>query len=100
MKIPVHLTPDEYAQLRAKAALIGVSVPDLLAQFAADLAGSMRSRGSDERDVAQGWLERGYNLYPEYDSEDADPESELRCRRAVRWRSLAQKKRNQERVLA
>lgn len=89
MKITIEIEADEYARLRAKAALAGVCIRDILSQFVADATGSDRSGGSDERDLARNWLERSYNLTPDYDAEDTDRESKLRCQRAVRWQIAA-----------
>jgi hypothetical protein len=89
MKLTIDLSREEYCRFRAKIAMADTTPRDLLAQFIADLTASRRSGGSDERDMAQAWLERSHNMAPDYDAHEAGQDSETRCRRAMRWRKAA-----------
>lgn len=98
MKLVLDITPEEYCAMRAKAAMAGVGVRDVVTQMIADMVASPRSGGSDERELAQAWLERSYNMTPDYDAEDASRDSVMRCRRAVRWRKAAVAMRKREEI--
>jgi hypothetical protein len=56
--IQVRLTEDEKKDLIRIALQHDATPGELLAAFAADLAGSDRSGGSDERMLADDWLSR------------------------------------------
>ncbi len=56
--IQISVTPEEQQDLIRIAAEHDAKPEELLAAFAADLTGSDRSGGSDERLLACDWLER------------------------------------------
>lgn len=58
MKITLEIPDADYAGLKAEAAREGITVTRLLQWLAADLSGSIRSGGSDERDFADNWFRR------------------------------------------
>lgn len=58
MKLHLEIPAEDYAGLKAEAAREGITVTRLLQWLAADLAGSIRSGGSDERDFAESWFRR------------------------------------------
>ncbi len=58
MKLHLEIPNADYAGLKAAASKEGITVHQLLQWLAADLAGSVRSGGSDERDFADNWFRR------------------------------------------
>ena len=62
--ITLNLTYEEAINLHEKAARANTTMESLLESFVADLTYSRRSGGSDERDLANEWSERGVGLLP------------------------------------
>jgi hypothetical protein len=60
MKITITLTPEETAGLKALAIVKKCEPKDIIQQFASEVTGSLRSRGSDERLYAEEWLNRTF----------------------------------------
>lgn len=57
--VVIKLTDDDSEDICRKAAMVGLTVSELLENFIADLVGSdTRSNGSDERMYAEQWFER------------------------------------------
>ena len=62
--ITLNLTREEAIDLHEKASKANTTMESLLESFVSDLTYSRRSGGSDERDLANEWYERGVGLLP------------------------------------
>lgn len=56
--IQIRLSDDDVARISEKAASVGLTVSELLGNFIEDLTDGAHSNGSDERMLANEWLER------------------------------------------
>lgn len=90
MKITITPNPEETAAIKALAIRYGVPVERIVSQFISDLAGSLRSGGSDERELARRWISRGFTEDPMPDVERDQMErleaESAQHRRASQWR--------------
>ena len=60
MQLDIELTLEEAAGLEALAVLKATTPKKILQQFASEVTGSLRTRGSDERMYAEQWFERTF----------------------------------------
>lgn len=64
--VSLNLTDEDCKRLFEKAAAHGLTVPELLENFIADLICGAGTNGSDERDRAQAWFDRcWFGMFPE-----------------------------------
>ncbi|MEG1432863.1 hypothetical protein [Eubacterium sp.] len=64
-KITLQLSDQDCEEISIMAGRNGLSVPELLENFIADLTGGMRSNGSDERALADQWFDRCFGMFPQ-----------------------------------
>ena len=60
MKITVDLTLEESAEIKSLAICYGTTPKQILTQFASDITESLRTHGSDERDLAEQYVARTF----------------------------------------
>ena len=90
--ISFKIPESEYCGMRQIAAQQGVTVSDLLSAFVADATGSSRSGGSDERVLADEYIERRCFTHVWHSSDPEDmAEQNLRHTRMDRWRDAEQR---------
>ncbi len=87
METTITLTGEEAADMAAITIEHGVTLEEILTSFIADLTGSRRTRGSDERVMARDYLERAYPIrddltHAETDEIDALHSAAWSCRQA------------------
>ena len=95
MKVTLDLTKDEYCGLKAIATRCDVPLRDILVQFVADLTGSDRTGGSDERDMAEAYVKRCNYAGALWGSDTYMPEEQRQRYRqqadgAMRWYDAAE----------
>ena len=59
-KLTIELTYDEWSSLQNYATDCGLTSTEIVENFVADLTGSLRSNGKDERVYAKQWLEHQF----------------------------------------
>ena len=96
MKITLELTREEWAEMKALAIRYGTSATDILQGFASDLTFSNRCHGSDESDMARGYIKR--RLTDRSLSGATDPLSESEEARQGHYRDISLRARLQERA--
>ena len=72
MKITIELTQEEWLGLRALAIQKNTKPEKIPQQFVSELTGSLRSRGSDERDFAENWFNRTFHRWEELPVKDRE----------------------------
>ncbi|GEM_PF-2040592 len=96
LALPLTITTEEHAGLHVVATRERISITGLLEAFIADVTGSARSGGSDERDYAAAWVQRrlftwdkhciGFGEIPE---KVPTMEVDRRCAWMNRWNKAA-----------
>lgn len=72
METTITLTGEEAADMAAIAIEHGVSIEEILNSFIADLTGSRRTRGSDERILARDYLNRAFPTREDLTQDEID----------------------------